>query len=411
MLSVSSFQNVFADIIPPKKQVNIGIPFEDIVCESGMVKVIRERTNTIACLKPNNVSKLVSNGWAKSFDEKSLTEQLKEKPPLGKINKLYADPVVTQFGKSSLKSPATGYTFAFEVCAFSQKIYVPDILLKSDSEIIRYEIPSNVEPNSCIISVAFISANDPHSIKATLLNKGDISKALFDLESKISSLQDELVTARQSLGDKASPDVNYSSKILDIRNQINEAKDDLYKLYFILYANPQEKYDTKKISFTGKVVEGESVNLITTKRAINADNTFDVIFEACAGKNLIRLPVITISSDRQTIDVKLGDKISPNACLMTSAKIKATNPDNIVVQPAGNAESNNRIIEIENQMSKLEKDITHERDQLRLLVHDPKRTSNFAEQVEKHSTNLIELRNQILSLKAEYNKILYQTYR
>ncbi|MFB5627772.1 MAG: hypothetical protein ACE5R5_06210 [Nitrosarchaeum sp.] len=411
--TIISFDSMaFADIIPPKKQISMGISPEDVVCEDGMIKIIKEKSNSIACVKTNNASKLVSYGWAKSFDEKSLDVQIsKENTPIGTINKLYTEPVKTQVGKIIPKSPALEYTFAFEVCAFSQKIYVPEVLIKSDSETQRYEIPDNVEPNSCIVSVAFISANDPNSIKATLLNKGDVSKILSYMEEKIASLQEELNLTKKMLGEKADPNTQQSSKIIEIRKQLNDAKEDLYRMYFTLYAVPKEKYDIQQLSFTGVPIEGELVNLIAAKKALSAENVYDVVFEACAGKNQIRLPVINIASDVEIINVKIGDKISPNTCQMTSAKILANNPGTIIVKPAGNAESNNKIVEIENQISTLQKEITKERESLRLLIHNPSKTPDITEKIETHSTKIIELRGQISVLKTELNKILYQTYR
>jgi len=412
LVSALSINGAFADILPPKKQTGLGILPEDVVCESGMFKVTKAETNSIACVKPNTVLKLVSKGWANPVDKNSLEIQLnKQSVPLGTISKLYAEPVKTQFGKLTPKSPISGYDYTFEVCASTQKIYVPDILIKSDSETQHYEIPENIEPNTCALSTTFIRAANPETIKVTLLNKGDVSNVLSEMESKISSLQEELATARKLLGDKSSPDTNQGSKISDLRKQLNDAKEDLHRLYFTLYAVPNEKYNTQKISFTGVPIEGETANLIAAKKSISGENTYDAVFEACAGKNQVRLPVITITSDRESINVNLGDRIAPGSCQMTSAKIMAGDPSSIQVIPAGNTDSNNKISELENDISKLQKELNNSKDLLRSLLHDPKRPSNFNEQVEMHSANIIDLRNQINMLKADYNEILYQVYR
>ena len=412
LVYATSISESFGDVLPPKKQASLGISTEDVVCESGMFKVTKVETNSVACVKASNVSKLVSKGWANPVDEKLLGVQLnKQSVPLGTINKLYAEPVKTQFGKLTPKSPASGYDYTFEVCASAQKIYVPDILIKSDSQTQHYEMPENIEPNTCTLSTTFIRAANPDSIRVTLLNKGDVSGILSEMESKISSLQEELTTTRKLLGDKSSPDMKQGSKIAELRKQLNEAKEDLHRLYFTLYAVSNEKYNIQKVSFTGVPIEGETVNLITAKKAVSGENTFDAVFEACAGKNQVRLPTIIVASDTESITVNLGDRIAPNSCQMTSAKITAKEPTSITVKPAGNTDVSNKVSNLENQISKLQKELSAAKELLRSLLHEPKRPADFNEQVEMHSANIIEIRNQISILKADYNHILYQVYK
>jgi regulator of replication initiation timing len=412
LMMVPSLQDSFADVLSLKKQINLGISVDDLICESGMFKVIREGTNSVACLKTDNVLKLVSKGWAKPVDETLLnTQSIQDDFVLGTIKTLYTEPIKTQFGKVSPKYAVSGYDVAFEICSSSQKIYVPDILIKSDSETQHYEIPETVEPNTCIVSATFIKATDPNSIKITLQNQGDISRSLSDLEVKVSSLQQELDVARKLLGTKSSPDVSQNAKISDLRKQLNETKEDLYRLYFAVYAVPQETYSLQKLSFTGNPIEGESVTLVTAKKALTGENTYDAVFEACAGKNQVRLPIITVSSDMETVNVKLGDKIAPNTCQMSSVKIMSGDLATIQVTPAGHAELNSKITDLESQISKLQSDIVNERNMLRSITHDPNKPSYFNEQLEMHTANIIDLRGQIGALKAQLNEVLYKTYR
>ncbi|MBS3926236.1 MAG: hypothetical protein KGZ34_06050 [Nitrosarchaeum sp.] len=412
LMMVPSLQDSFADILSLKKQINLGIASDDLTCDSGMFKVIRERTDSVACVKTDNVLKLVSKGWAKPVDEALLNAQSSQDDfVLGTINKLYVEPIKTQYGKLSPKYAVSGYDVAFEICSSSQKIHVPDILIKSDSETQRYEIPETVEANTCIVSATFIKATDPNTIKITLLNQGDISKTLSDLEAKVSSLQQELDVARKLLGDKSAPDVNQTAKISDLRKQLNETKEDLYRLQFALYAVPHEKYNIQKLSFTGIPIEGQSATLVMAKKALTGENTYDAVFEACAGKTMVKLPIISVTSDMETVNVKLGDKIAPNTCQMSSVKIMSGNLTSIMVSPSGNAESNSKITDIESQLTKLQNDIVNERNALRSITHDPNKPSNYNELIEMHTANIIDLRGQIGALKAQLNEILYKTYR
>ena len=51
---------------------------EQIICSEKLVKIIRESTGSIACVKPATVKKLSENGWAQGLSGKQLDE-LKEK--------------------------------------------------------------------------------------------------------------------------------------------------------------------------------------------------------------------------------------------------------------------------------------------------------------------------------------------
>ena len=76
-----------------------------LVCDSGKFKVIREGSNSVACLKPSSVTKLVTKGWAQSVDETKLNELIsKLEVTSGKINKLLVTPIKTDFWKSNRKS-------------------------------------------------------------------------------------------------------------------------------------------------------------------------------------------------------------------------------------------------------------------------------------------------------------------
>jgi hypothetical protein len=150
---------------------------------------------------------------------------------------------------------------------------------------------------------------------------------------------------------------------------------------------------------------------VTVKKAVSGENTYDAIFEACAGITQVRLPVISISSDTETVNFNLGDRIAPNSCQMSSVKIMAIDPTSVKAIPAGNSESSKKISNLESQILKLQKELNNAKELLRSLLHDPKRPSDFNEQVEMQSANIVQLRDQINSLKGSYNAVLYQAYR
>ena len=402
-----------ADILPPKKQVSLGISADDVICESGMFKVIKDKTNAISCVHVKNVSKLVSLGWAKPVDKTKLDHALTQQNLVSAtINQLIITPISSDFGKQTPKTSVGSYDFVFDVCA-SQPIVSPTVLIRSDSESKHYEIPETIYSNSCVTSAVVIKASNPNSIVASLQSRDDVSKTVLALSEKIDSLRAQLQDAKKLFGKENTDDNNQvSAKIIDLRKQLNDAREDLQRLYFVLYAPPESsKVSLQKLSFLGSPIDGESATKISVSPSISSPNLYDVFFEACAGTKQVRLPVITITSDFESIDVRMGEKIAPDTCQMSSAKITATDPESISVNPAGNNDSSTKADDLEVMISSLQKQLTSEKDLLRDLIHNPKRPANFAEQLSIHVDKITKLRNDVISAKAELSKILYLTYK
>lgn len=399
----------YADIIPPNQQKKIGISAEDIVCESGLFKVIRENTNSIACVKPSSVAKLVSNGWAKQIDEKLLSDALNRKNiELGTINILEKVPVRTNVGKLATGAPINGYNLIFEVCA-TIPIYAPDVLIRSDSESKNYELIETVDAGTCVISASKIKAADANTITVTLLNKGDISAKVLSLQNELDSLKKQLAEVKSSFGIPASSDVqNQGIKITELRKQVNDKREELHRILFTLHSPPTVKAKLDKFTFTGKIIEGESATILSVLDS-QTPGQFDVVFEACAGEKTVRLPVVNVISDEQSTAVKIGDKITANSCQMSFAKINAKDKTTITVSNAEN-EFSGKAADLEVLIVSLEHEMVQEKELLKELMHNPARAENFAELLDAHVTKITELRNQITNAKAEFSKILYLTY-
>lgn len=413
LVSTQTSSDVFADVLSPKKQTTFGISAEDVICESGKFKVFKSQTNSVSCVNVDSVSKLVSLGWAKPVDETKLNDaQIKFALSTGTINKLLLTPISSDFGKQISKVSIGSYDFVFDVCASSKTIVSPSLLIRSDSETIHYEMSETVSPNSCVASALIIKASNPDSISATLQNKGDISQTILTLSEKVESLKLQLQDARKAFGkENTENNKSLSSKIIDLRKQLNDAREDLQRIYFTLYTPEKSKTVPQKLSFLGNPIEGETVSKISVSPSVSSPNTYDVFFEACAGNKQVRLPVISIISDFETSDVRLGDKISPNTCQLSSGKIIATDPETITVKPAGNAESSTRADDLEEMITALQKQLTSEKDLLKSLIHDSNRPDDFNEQVSSHVDKITQLRNDVISAKAELSKILYLTYK
>lgn len=412
-VTITSVNDAYADIIPPKKQTKIGISNDKVVCDSGKFKVIKEGKNSVACLKPSSVSKLVTKGWAQPIDETKLNELISKLETFsGKINKLLVTPIKTDFGKAISKVSVGSYDYVFEVCAGSQTLVSPEVIVRSDSETKNYELAETIEANSCVPSATIIKAASPNSISATLVSKGDVSQIITSAIAKVETLKQELLEAKQSLGKgKSEENKQQGNKIADTRKKLNDARAELHRLYFIMYTPSKSVNLLEKMSFSGTPIEGEIATIISVSKSIATPDTYDVVFEACAGEKQVRIPIIMISSDNQNVDVKLGDKIAPKTCQLTSAKISATDSESISIKVAGNADSSNKAVDLEAKIADLQKQLTISKNILKDLVHDSDRPEDFNEKVTSQVEKISKLRNDIISAKAQLSKILYQTYR
>lgn len=405
--------SVYADVIPPVKQKKLGIINDEIVCDSGKFKILKEGKNSVACVKPDSVSKLVSNGWAQKIDETKLVDYIsKLNLSTGKINTLLVSPINTDFGKQIGKVSVASYDFVFDVCASSQALVSPEVIIRSDSETKNYELAETIPANSCVPSATTIKAANPDTISANLVSKGDISEIIISASAKVESLKQELLSEKQSLGkEKSDTNQKQGNKIADLRKKLNDARAELHRLYFILYAPGKSTFTNEKMSFSGTVIQGQTSTIMSISPSVATPNTYDVVFEACAGEKQVRIPIIMISSESQDVNVKLGNKIAPNTCQMTSAKITASDPDSITIKVAGNEESSTKASDLETKIDDLQKQIILAKETLKELVHNSDRPENFSEQLSSKVENISNLRNEIISAKAELSKILYQTFK
>ena len=166
----------------------------------------------------------------------------------------------------------------------------------------------------------------------------------------------------------------------------------------------------EKMSFSGTPIQGETATKISVSPSVSTSGTFDVVFEACAGEKQVRIPIVMIDSDSQKVNVKLGDKIAPNTCQLTSAKIVATDPQSISIKVAGNEDSSNKATELEANVADLQKQLISAKEKLKEMVHNPSRPEGFNEELTSQVDKITKLRNEIISAKAELSRILYMTY-
>jgi len=50
-------------ILPPKKQIKLGISLDEIICKNNFKLILKSSDNSPACVKPSTAQKLLERGW------------------------------------------------------------------------------------------------------------------------------------------------------------------------------------------------------------------------------------------------------------------------------------------------------------------------------------------------------------
>jgi len=410
LLTVSIFSSfdAFADVSSPKKQTNAGISIQNVFCKENLYKVILKASDKPFCVSPDTAKKMIMRGITVVTDTQNVDrfiEQIMNKSPIGTIKQLV-----------SLKV-GTGYHVVFEACADDQGIRAPEVIVTSDSETRYVKLVERLLPDSCETNSVQIKASNPDSIKMDIANKGGVTVKINQLENKVKDLQEKLAAERAKLGVKVkdTKEVDNESstritKIAQMRSELNQAREELNRYLFALYLTPKIKtteLDVKK-SFVGTPLEGILVNKLGVSKQIQTEGSYDVVFEMCAGKQLVRIPVVMVKSDIETKNVRLADKIIPETCQVTGAKIKANVPGSIEVGVSDTAQSSIAASDLEMKITELTKSLQTEKQLLRDLTHFEPRPDDFNNQVLSITQKIIDLRNEINITKLQLFNILNQ---
>ncbi len=413
----------FADVISPKKQIQLQITSVQVSCKQGLVKVIKTTDNSPACVKPSTAEKLVKLGWAKQVDPnkiQSVKMRLQE-PPLGEIKKVT---LVKQYGEAGRleTTPRTvGYNFIFDACAFEKTIKAPQVLINSDSESKQIQLPTEILANSCQTSVIIIKAIDPDSIKGTLTNKGKITDQISEIQNKISSLQkqiaDEKIKLISLVGQEKTNDLRSkvsesSKKIVDLRAQLNIAKGEYNTYLFALHVNPKTLAQFKKpLDFEGAKIEGVSISTLETYRQIDSTDTpygYNVVFEVCSKDTVVRVPQVKITSDVETTIVNLADKIPNGTCQKSIGKIKADNPLKITYELGTSQKVSTNISDLQNSIDSLQKQLNSLREELSQLSRVAQKPTDYEFLVSELTDEIVDVRNKINANKAQLAQYQFQ---
>lgn len=403
-----------ADVISPRQQMKLDFTAEQIICGEGLVKITKNTSGKISCVKPSTAEKLAEMGWAKKLTAEKIqeisTKKQKKGESAGTITKIATLKQTTKAVKSGASAGISGYAYVFDACSTNKVIRTPEIFVTSDSETKNVKLGSMLKANSCYTSSVIIKAADPNSISAVLLNKGGISEKISSLESQISDLKSRITAAKQKIpvsGDDPNPE--NLNNIATMKKELKSLQDQLRRYLMVLYVPPNVKATKLDIpkSVTGQPLEGMTTALISVTESVakpdsnNVDlKRFNVVFEACAGSDTIRLPVITISSDTESVDVKLVERIIPESCQVGIAKINGIDSSSIESKISGNSGISKQISSLEKLIEEKQTLLADKKSKLGVLF--AKQLDETGYQVAEQLTlEISELRNDLLETRAK----------
>ena len=426
LLGVILFSGTFsspalADVISPREQMKLDFLPEDIICKEDLVKITKESTGNVACVKPSSAQKLSDKGWAKGLSSKQLDEiktkkKLAKEGPAGTITTVAVLKQLEKNPTSGKSTSVSGYSYVFEACSKEYPIKAPTVFVTSDSETKNVKLGSMLDANSCYVSSALIKASNPTSISAEFLNKGGISDKIDLLETKASELKAKIAAAKQKIpaSDEQAPKSESIDSIASLKKELKTVQDKLRQFMMALYVPPNIKASNIDIpkSITGKPLDGMSTELISVTEAIvkpDPNNEelkrFNVVFEACSGKSTIRLPIITITSDSDSAEVKLVERIIPNSCQVGIAKINAVDSESIQPKISGNSGVSALVSTLEKQIEEMQTNLAGKRSELAQLT-SAKLDSAAEQQAVKLTLEISEMREDLLEKRTQLYGLL-----
>jgi len=438
LLLVQTPLQTFADVSSPKKQIKIGIEETEVVCKANLVKVYRINADSTSCFTPSSAQKLIDMGMAKEIpkDKLEAKKAFRQNSPIGTVTGISTMKQFGEEGKMSSSFRVTDYVHVFEVCAKDKTIRAPEVLMTSDSESKKVKLAQKIMADKCYTSSAKIKATDPASITASLTNKGMISDKITEIETKVKDIQQKLSVLKKSLPEEAKQGSaaldedgkkkisSTATEISKLRKDLNQTKGELNKYLFALHSPIQPKssdFVKQKLTFTGDSLKETSVNLMSiTKQTTGTKDqsstfgdlkVYNVVFEACTGKDVLRAPEVKVTSDSEEKTVRVSERIIANSCLMSTVKINAKDTSSIALEILNRGDISVKITELEKRIdSMLEEQIKHQTELNKIVVQSEK-PDDYEKKVSDLSNKIIQLRNEIRDAKFQLHGSIYEVYK
>ena len=431
VLFVAISNDAFADVISPNKQMDLNFSAKEVVCKENLIKVIRISNENAVCVKIDTVEDLVNRGIVKSPNPEIISDRMnQESESVGMIVHLATTKPHVDPGEVVTSKKISVFNYVIKVCSDDVRIKAPEVIISSDKETKSIKLSGDVLAKSCNTTATKVKASDPNSITSRLLNHGGVTEIIVELENKIENLKLDLSEQREKIStiNKEVPGNDRAKKVSAIHKKITDIRDDLknvradmqkYLLFLSLSSSTDLSPIAKEKSVTGIRVDDVSGEIISVHNAliqpenpVDGSKAFNVILEVCTDKNVLRIPVVQISSDVETKTVKMAEKIIANSCQITTVKISAKDVNSILIDLSGQTANSATIVELEKKIISLKDAMSLEQKKL-----NASSTSSLLSKEERNMTigestvKIEELRKEINNAKIELHKILLQVYR
>lgn len=160
------------------------------------------------------------------------------------VKKIKITPVTAQEAIYKSQQRTVGYVYIFEACAGDSPIMSPEILVKSDSEVRSVKLATDLGPTACQISSTIIKAASPDTISGVLESEYTLTKMAIDNGKKVSDIKiiiSEKNTELQSAIKQPESDAKISKlakitgELVDLRQQLKDARGEYYRVLFLIY--------------------------------------------------------------------------------------------------------------------------------------------------------------------------------
>lgn len=428
--SITASNIVFADVIPPNKQLDLNFTPKEVICKQSLVKIIRISDNQPSCVSPDSVDILVKRGFALAPSPEAITDVVEESKQLGKITHMATTKHYKNPGEVETFPIVNVHNYVFKVCAFEERIRSPEIIITSDSESKSFKMPRDVFAEKCNTTAVKVKAVDSNSISAKLLNKGGLTEAITELENKITLLKSEITAKKEKLlqfnAEPASSDRKKKmsanlQQTKDLKMELQNTRVELQKYLLLSSINSASDISPiqKNKSITGVEISGVVYEIISVNEALiqpeeKPENSmaYNAIFEICTDSNSLRIPIVELTSDVGMTTVKMAEKIAKDSCQVSTGKINAISANSIAIQMAGQTQSSEMILELEKKIDSLKDQMKDEQEKLNSVsVSSSISKEERAIAISESTIKIQELRMELNSSKGELHKILLQVYR
>lgn len=239
------------------------------------------------------------------------------------------------------------------------------------------------------------------------LSKSGVSERITTLQSKVDDLKTKISSEKSALKDVETQEFtpenkkmisDITDKTVQLRKELNQAREELNKYLFAIYANPAKKPDYKSLSLEGTPVVGETLSRVAVTERL--DGSYNYIFEICSGDEMVRVPVVYVKSDTEEVSVRLSDRILPNSCQLSTVKITANDINSITVTPDSNKEVSVKISEVEKLLAEKAQELEAEKKNLNELLFKAPKPADYEQKVTEISNKIVSIRNEMNEARA-----------